>query len=286
MLRHALSLMHTPRSIARAYIECAAFVLLWLAAEFFLRLTPLQGQFLGLPLILLFQRCVARRPLHQLWAFDAATFKIDRRIAGIAVGLAVACVSLLWLGRGHRAAGLEPRWGLGMVAVAGCLPAAFALGQQSSLALRRAFWLAVVAGAVRVVWSVAWGPDDRGTLIPAEKLLDFATIWLCEFTALFLFDEVAFRGALDPHLACAGSGRVHAAGSAVFVSILWAIWHLRAYNPQTPTFGGLFLAIGPFAFAQIIIGTLLSFCARQSRTLVAPCVAHAFCNAYVLALIR
>jgi hypothetical protein len=278
--------MNAPPSIARRYIECAAFVLLWLALEFYLRLTPLQSQFLGLPLILLFQRCVARRPLHQLWAFHAPSFKAGGRIAATAAGLAAGCIVLLWLGRGHRAAGLDSRWGLGAVAVAGCLPAAFALVQQNASALRRGLWLALAAAAFRVAWHVALGPADRGVLIPAEKLLDFATLWLCEFTALFLFDEVAFRGALDPHLARAASGRVHAAGSAIFVSILWAIWHLRAYNPHTPTFGGLFLAIGPFAFAQIVLGTLLSLCARQTGTLVAPAAVHAFGNAYVLALIR
>jgi hypothetical protein len=278
--------MNSPQSILRAYMECAAFVLLWLGAEFYCRLTPLQSQFLGLPLIFLFQRCVARRPVHQLWAFAAPGFKVGKRVALIAAGLAVGCVALLWLGRENRAAGLEPRWALGAVAVAGCLPAAFALAQPRSPALRRAVGLAVLAGAFRVAWHVAGGPDDRGALIATEKLLDFATLWLCEFTALFLFDEVAFRGALDPHLARAGSERIHALGSAVFVSILWAGWHLRAYNPQTPTFGGLFPAIGPFAFAQVVFGTLLSFCARQTGTLVVPAAVHAFGNAYVLALMR
>lgn len=220
-------------------------MLLWLAAEFYLRLTPLQSQFLGLPLILLFQCGVARRPLHQLWAFDAPAFRVTRRVMLAALALAVACVALLWLGRGQRAAGLESRWALGFVAVAGCLPAAFALTHQGAPALRRALWLALAAAVFRVGWHTACGPPERDAMIPLEKLLPFATLSVCEFTALFLFDEVAFRGALDPHLARAGSGRVHAVGSAVFVSILWAVWHLRAYNPHTTTFGGLFLAIGP-----------------------------------------
>lgn len=267
----------------RPYLECTAFVVGWLALEFYF-LTPLQGQLLGLPLIVLFQRTVARRPLSALWVFAPRTLRLDARVLGLAATLAAGCIALLWLTRDHPVAGLGNRWGLGAMALAGCLPAAFALVQQDGTALRRGLGLAIAAGAFRVAWHAAWLGSEHGWLVPADKLAGFATLWLCEFTALFLVDEVAFRGLLDPHLSRAGAGRVHAVGSAVFLSILWALWHLHAYNPHTATFGGLFLEISPFAYMQVVLGTLLSFCARRTGTLVAPAAAHAFCNAYVLAL--
>jgi len=104
--------------------------------------------------------------------------------------------------------------------------------------------------------------------------------------ALFLVDEVVFRGALDPHLRGASSGRLHEWCSAVFVSILWSIWHLPAYNPHAKSFPTLFSGLAPFYLGVLMIGVLLAFCARQARTLVPSSIMHAFGNAYVLALAK
>lgn len=277
--------MGTQGSLVRRYFECTAFVLLWLAAEFHLGLTPLQSQFLGIPLIALFQIFVARRTIPQLWAFDATTFRLTRRALGIAAALALGCGALLWLGSGTPAPGLGNRWAIGAMAAVASIPAGFALSQQRVHALRRVFGWVIAAAIVRVAWHAVMAPPHaNGVMIPPERALGFFTLLLCKLVILFLFDEVAFRGALDPHLAGAAKGRLHAVCSAVFLSMLWAVWHLRAYNPRVDTFWGLFAAISPFAFAQIVMGTMLTMIARRSRTLVPGCATHAFFNAYVLSL--
>jgi hypothetical protein len=271
-------------TLIRRYAECSSFVLLWMAAEHYLRLSPIVGQLIGIPLTAGFQLAVARRPLAQLWAFDAAKFWLDRKTLALAIGLTAACGALLWLGRDHAAAGLNRRWGFFLLVAAAAIPAALALRQQRAAAFRRALpWLAV-ALALRVGWQAAW--HEGAVIFPAAKLLDFTTTWLGEFVALFLVDEVVFRGALDPHVRGASSGRLHEASSAVFVSILWAIWHLPAYNPHAKGFFALFAGLGPFYFSVLVMGVLLSFCARQARTLAPSALMHAFGNAYVLAFVR
>ena len=76
--------------------------------------------------------------------------------------------------------------------------------------------------------------------------------------ALFLVDEVVFRGALDPHIAGAGRGRLHEWCSAVFVALLWGVWHFPAWNPGAKSLLELFTHIGPDVFAAVIWGTVLS----------------------------
>jgi hypothetical protein len=271
-------------TLIRRYAECTAFVLLWMAAEHSLHLSPITGQLIGIPLTAAFQLVVARRPLAQLWAFDAEKFRLGGKTLALAAGLTAACGVLLWLGRDHALAGLDQRWGFFLLVAAAAIPAALALRQQRAAAFRRALpWLAA-ALVLRVGWQAAW--HEGAVIFPAAKLLDFTTTWLGEFVALFLVDEVVFRGALDPHLRGASSGRLHEASSAVFVSILWSIWHLPAYNPHAKGFFALFAGLGPFYISVVAMGVLLSFCARRARTLVPSALMHAFGNAYVLAFIK
>jgi hypothetical protein len=270
--------------LIRRYLECTAFVLLWMAAEHYFHLRPLTGQLLGIPVIAVFQIAVARRPLHQLWVRDVKSFRWDRSSWLISCGLALASGALLWSGRGQPAPGLNGPAKLFLQVLAGVVPAAFALRQQSGAAIRRALPAMIAAATFVIGWHAAW--HDGVVLVPGAKLMGFFTTWLCEFVALFLVDEVVFRGALDPHLADASAGRLHEWCSAIFLSMLWAIWHLPAYNPGAPTFVALFAAIGPFSIRVVVLGVLLSSCARRARTLLPTSIVHAFANAHVLSLLR
>lgn len=271
-------------NLLRRYAECAAFVLLWMAIEHYLHLSPIVGQMMGIPLTAAFQLWVSRRPLQQLWAFDAEKFRLDGKTLAIAGALVAACGALLWFGRGHDAPALNPRLKFFYLIVAAAIPAALALRAQRAAAFRRALPWLLAAAAVRVGWYAAW--HDGAVLVPAAKLFDFATTWVCEFVALFLVDEVVFRGALDPHLRDASSGGLHEVCSAAFVSILWMIWHLPAYNPHAESFLALFNGLTPFYVCVTMMGVLLSFCARRARTLVPSAIMHAFGNAHVLAQVK
>jgi hypothetical protein len=278
--------MTSPAFIVRRYAECTAFVLFWIACGFYLRLSPIAFQLLGLPLIAGFQLAIARRPLAQLWVRGAEKFHLDRRTLAVAGVLFLVCFVLLFSGRG-RVAAPNVRWQFSLLLAAAALPAAFALRRQRASDLRRALPFIVAALLLRVAWRVGWTPIwDGNYAFPLAKLPDFLVDALCEFVALFLVDEVAFRGALDPHLESSGTGRLHAWSSAVFGSILWAAWHFPAYYPHAKSFLRLFMEIGPISFIQIVLGPVLCFCARRSRTLVPSAAIHAVGNAYALTLMK
>jgi hypothetical protein len=271
--------------VVRRYIECTTLVVLWMVAQVWFHLSPIAGQLVGIPLILVFQWAVARRPISELWAFDAIRIPwTDRWMWAIAAALGLGSGSLLWLSSGHRAAGLTPPVGLFLLVLAAVIPAAFALRQQRWLEFRSATPWLMAAVAFRFVWRWAW--SGRADVISADKALDFITIWACEAVALFLVDEVAFRGAIDPYLCSAAAGQFHAWCSALFGSILWSLWHLPAYNPGARSIEMLWAGLSPFYLSVVINGVLFVFAARRGRTLLGSAVAHALVNAYILAQFR
>ncbi len=277
--------MHNQYLLLRRYFTCAAFVVLWIAMGFYLRLPPIVFPLLGIPLVAAFQLLIAHRPVAQLWARDASRFVLDGRTLTIAVALLVACTGFLAFGRGHLPH-KHWQWVAAPLSVA-AIPAAFALREQRLTNLSRAWLAIVIAIVIRVAWRVAWAPTWNGSVsFPPEKIPDFLADLVYEFVGLCLVDEVVFRGALDPYLESAGSGRLHEWSSAIFISLLWSAWHFPVYHLPAKTLWQLFANCGPGDFGPIIWGTALSFCARRSRTLAPSAAIHAAGNAYVLTLMR
>lgn len=271
-------------TILRRYAECMALVFLWMACGFYFHLGVAGYQTLGIAFVIVFQLAVARRPLAQLWVREADRFRLDGKTWAVATGLFVASAALLLLRRGTvGASNLAPLF-VALLAV-GAIPAAFALRSQRAGKLRAALPFMLIAIAGRLVWRVGWAPTWAGDLaFPLAKLPDFFADALAEFIAGFVIEEVAFRGALDGHLAAASAGRLHAWSSAIFVSMLWSVWHLPVTHPHAKNFWPLFADIG--LFGAILWGPMLAFCARRSRTLVPSAAIHAAGNACVLTLMR
>ena len=60
----------------RKYIEVLIFVVVWMAAGWVFHLDANAYLLLGIPLVVLFQLFIARRPLRNLWVRDATTFRL------------------------------------------------------------------------------------------------------------------------------------------------------------------------------------------------------------------
>ena len=263
---------------------CPGLVCLWMACGFYFHLGVMGYQGLGIALVIVFQLAIARRPFAQLWVRDADKFRLDGRTWALAAGLFAASAALLIFSRGTLGASNQVSRFIGLLAV-GAIPAAFALRNQRAEKLRAALPFILIAIVGRFVWRVGWAPTWAGEMaFPLAKLPDFFADALAEFIAAFVIEEVAFRGALDAHLASASASRLHAWSSAIFVSMLWSVWHLPVTHPHTKNFWPLFADVG--LFGAIIWGPVLSFCARRSRTLVPSAAIHAAGNAYVLTLMR
>ena len=121
---------------ARRYVEVLAFVALWMALGWIFHLDGNSYLLIGVPLVVLFQRFVRRRPLQQLWVRDAAAFRFGL------VGIVIA--GLLILAPGYdlifvavpKKSWIVALWLL--CAVAGAVFAAFAITQQRASAARSA----------------------------------------------------------------------------------------------------------------------------------------------------
>jgi hypothetical protein len=267
------------------YFVCAAFVLFWMLVHFELKLSPLAGQYVGLPLILGFQLAIARRRFWNLWAFDALRFRLRKPYLILAVALLAFAVILVSFASTRVLAGTGQRFELCTLVAFGVWPASFALQEQDKANLRRALPWMVAAIGFGVIWRVAWTMASvmRPPHFSFWRTEDLLAMWLSEFIGLFLFDEVAFRGALDPYLRGSESGKVHPWFSAVFIGALWALWHLPVYNRAATTFPGLFTqVVRPFYLMVMINGFFFAFTARRSRTLVPSAALHALGNAYLM----
>jgi membrane protease YdiL (CAAX protease family) len=230
---------------------------------------------LGIPLVILFQLAVARRPLRRLWVRESSAFRLDRTGGVLAVVLISLPAVLTLMSR--RSPVMTASF---LCSVIGAVPAAFALRRQSAHGLRRAlgvFGAAVVIGAgIFAAFAVR---DGRSLLFSFDKLPLLAAQTWAMFTAGFVVEEVVFRGALDSHLAPGGStGNSRHWQSAVFVSALWGLWHLPLdHITGLRSLGG---CATEELCQHIAVGVPLSFCWRRSGTLVLPAAAHALIDAY------
>jgi membrane protease YdiL (CAAX protease family) len=166
--------------------------------------------------------------------------------------------------------------------VAGAIPAAFAIRHQNREKLMRAlpsFVAAIILGYAAVAASAL--SRSGYTLLAWRHAGFFAGQFILYFTVCFVLEEVAFRGAIDAHIYQPNDSnkkQLVAWVSAIFVSILWGIWHLPLLGISDAS---TLISVAPgLIFAHVIIGVPLSFCWRTSGTLLLPTIAHALIDAY------
>lgn len=129
--------MTAPAPAVRRYIECAAYVGIWMACGWALPVNANEYLLLGVPLLAVLQLGVRRRPLHELWVRDAPSFAL--RWPAPVFAVAIAGLPVFELGSSMRTGqlGSSEAWLLCCFAGAGL--AAFAIREQRLEALRRAF---------------------------------------------------------------------------------------------------------------------------------------------------
>ena len=265
---------------ARKYIEVLIFVVVWMAAGWIFHLDANGYLLLGVPLVVLFQLFIGRRPLRNLWVRDATIFRLGL------IGVVLAALLILAPGYDLFFVALPKKsWVVAswlLCAMAGGVFAAFALSRQRASAAREglpSFVAALLIGiGITAVLAVA---RHHSIGFPFSKLAYLVKQFLIYFTACFAVEEVVFRGALDSHVYQPRSDRQASDSpwlSAIFVSALWGIWHL----PTAPVSSApAFAAVIPFVLiVHTLVGVPLSFCWRASGTLVLPAAAHALVDAY------
>ena len=226
---------------------------------------------MGIPLVIAFQLLVRRRPLRDLWVRDGDALSLDRRgrrIAAVLVVYPLIAMAIFLL---------QGQWLNGMMAgcaVPGAFAAAYAIRRHDTRLWHPAVRAALLATAIGLGWMVALiAPAiTADASVPGMVARGLHSL-LLYLPVAFVLEEVAFRGAVDAH--------VHHPGeswgwlSAVYVSVLWALWHVPmdiGSEPLTDLVIGLLLI-------HVSIGVPLSLAWRRSGNLALPAAVHAVIDA-------
>jgi membrane protease YdiL (CAAX protease family) len=268
----------------RRWIEVIAFVGLWVAAGELLHMSGNVYLLFGIPLTAAFQLFVRRKPIKDLWVRGGPDLSLRAVSYKIAIPLAIVPFY-------HLIVSILKAQGIGyflyaLAAIVGAGAAAYALGR-----FERRTWLDLVlcvatAGLIGILITLdaalhaATLTQPTGVHLRPNVLLGIDS-FLLYVPALFVVEEVAFRGALDSHVRHPGEGsgfatRAYGVASAIFVSVLWGLWH----HPILPQASVVQLLV-----TQVAIGPFLSLFWRRSGNLMVPGFAHALNDAVRNALV-
>jgi membrane protease YdiL (CAAX protease family) len=260
----------------RRWLEAIAFVAILIAVGEIFDPSIVTYVLLTIPATALFQLLVARRRLEELWVRNGP--RLERRTVHLAIALPLAIVPLITLATGDLEAD-EVIYLL--AAVGGGFIASYALGQANRGTLRYFGLCMATAGLLGtlllassdiadLIDDIGHGAAAQPTGLSDKDLLLFAQQWLIIFPVAFLMEEVTFRGAVDSHVQ--RPGERHGLATAIFVSLLWALWHLPTM-PASFSLGEAVVAVLPL---QLLVGPFLSLYWRRSGNLAVTAGTHSF----------
>lgn len=259
----------------RRWLEVIAFVAIWVAAGEILGMSQEIYLLFGIPLTAAFQLFVRRRPIKDLWVRGGPA--LSARTVSLRLAALFAIVPLYYL-----VVSVIRAQGIGfflyaIAAIVGAGAAAYALARFERrtwfylvLCVATAGLIGILLDLNAVVHAATLAHPTGGVQLRPNALLGIST-FLLYIPALFLIEEVVFRGALDSHVRHPGEGRglsstIYGIVSAIFVSVLWGLWH----HPMFPQYTVVQLLI-----MQVAVGPFLSLFWRRSGNLMVPGFSHA-----------
>jgi len=254
---------------ARRLAEGTVFVGVWIALGYLLPVDANTYILLGIPLTVAFQLWVRRRPLRELWMRDGTDrVRLDRAGLVLAVLLAVTPVVTLVQAVGGSA------WSTAVWAVAataGAVPAAWAFRRTRFVSTVLHALPTVLAGGLVIAATSLVQPLSAGRPVDLLGMLGIGLFSALQYLpAVFVLEEVAFRGALDAHVQRPGErGGV---ATALLFSAAWGAWHLPISTaPGQPLWASL---LGLVA-VSVVLGIPLAWAWRRTGSLAAPGLGHA-----------
>lgn len=238
----------------------------YMALGFAFRLSADAYLLVGIPITVAFQLLVVRRPLQSLWLRHAPPMRFTpRSIAAIAL---LAIAPTMVVARGFRDGDLA-LVGWGVASMVGAVGAVYTLRALDRDGARSTIRTTLITGAVLVAIMVVYRLASGGFSGNLAAAAVGAAVSVATYLpAVFVMEEVFFRGLIDPYLH--GSTTEPDRASALYGSALWGIWHLPV----------AFVALGIFTipylvFVHATIGYFLVTSWRRTGNLAAPGVAHA-----------
>ncbi|HZQ08663.1 MAG TPA: CPBP family intramembrane glutamic endopeptidase [Anaerolineae bacterium] len=224
---------------------------------------------MSLILTVAFQLLIHRQALRGVWVRTMPPFRLDWQSTLVAAILAIVPVYTIYLALQKQ---LWTDLMYGIVSVGGAVAAAYALRQMTRRTLRQLLLCLATAGVIGIAINVLF------TVVPSiyrHEMVNFNLgVGLFSFfqyvPALFVMEEVLFRGAFDGYLYEQEKGNSWL--SMLYISALWGLWHIPVYG-TTPQIILVLLLV------QIAVGIPLSYWMRKSGNLIVPATAHALNDA-------
>jgi membrane protease YdiL (CAAX protease family) len=274
-----LGLRRPDRAVARPsrravrWVEAIALVAVWAALGTALRLDVNAYLLLGVPLTVVFQLGIRRRPLRDLWVKDGPAVRsapVRKSLVGV-----LALVPLLLVVDGSARRNVWEAL-YGAVALVGAFGVGYAVSQAGRATWRSVLGCLAVAGSVGVVAfgavGIARALGGRAGTGHGAWAATGTGIWslLLYLPASFAIEEVTFRGAIDAHVHRPGEGG--GVVDAAAVSALWGMWHL-------PIVGLSIGSVVALLMLHLAVGIPLSLYWRRSGNLLVPAISHAIIDA-------
>jgi Type II CAAX prenyl endopeptidase Rce1-like len=284
--------MATDAGTGVRYLVVLAVVGAWMVAGTALHLSSNAYLLLGVPLLLVFQLGIARRPLAELWFKEPSGAPLPWW--GWLTSAAFMVAPGYYLVRGwSRDAWSVHLWMI--CAAAGAIPLGYSVTRLSRAALKALLLCCATAGVLGVLMMLG-GTLFRHELLPAAgSSASPHSPWFVGFRSFvlyvpvcFVLEEVFFRGGLDSYLH-RPADRVPWV-SAAFVSALWGLWHLPGVVARIPSarssagdpvvvFVILLGSVTVLPLVHCVIGIPLSLGWRRSGLLFVPALVHALIDA-------
>ena len=248
----------------------SATVGFWMASGWLLRLDVNSYLLVGVPLLLVFQIFIARRPVTELWLKYQPIFRLSWwavLVAGLFMIYPVISLFQDW----PRATLPIRLWGI--AAILGAIPLAFTLMNATRMTwafLLRCFLTAGLMGcSIMVLASVA---KHHGFRLPPHAWLIAAGSFLLYLPICFIIEEVFFRGGLDSFIQ--RENDKYRWLTAIFLSCMWGWWHLPIGHTKDWT--QFMVLVIMFPLIHCIPGIPFSIYWRKSGSLLVPAMVHAF----------
>lgn len=271
-----------PENPKRRYVESAAFVAIYITIGVVFKLNPNLYLLLGIPLMLVFQHFICRKPFYQLWVKDATGFRFNM------VGIITAIVIAVYPAKEVIYAITHNNWNLVTLAHMGALTGAVAAGYSISKFTKKtipSFLLCLlIAGSLGCLLFVAVAIGKAYALHQPihPNLMTGVRSMLNYFPVCFVVEEVVFRGMIDSHIHRPGDAKGFL--SAMYVSALWGLWHIPVVIPKVNA-DDLPGAIISLVVVHTILGVPLSIFFRKTGNLAVPAFTHALIDSVRNALL-
>jgi membrane protease YdiL (CAAX protease family) len=272
-------------------LHAVAFVGIWMAIGWLFHLDANSYLVVGVPLVVMFQLLVRKKPLAALWIRDAERFRLNS--CGIVLGLGLAVLPAFELIRNLSSASWTSRvpeilWYV--CCIIGAFGAAFGFSHFTKQTWKELGFCAGTAGTIGCLTmlltflarlAVKYMHHTPVTFTWSNVLAGLGSFVLY-VPVCFVLEEVVFRGAIDSHVFQPGDKGQW--WTAFFVSTLWGWWHLPIAGSKGIM--QLMTLIVLLPCIHIAVGVFLSLSWRRSGNLAVPATVHAFVDAVRNMLLR